>query len=155
MKPQAKAIIVQRGAAKDLRLFGDVISVLLGGEQTGGTFTLMHGSAPPGGGPPPHVHANEDELFLLIEGRVSIFANDCWTEVGPGGAVYLPRGVVHSFRNIGTTPSQHWIIGTPSGLEKFFGQCAEEFGKAGGPDRNRIVEIGRQHGIQFVEKTES
>jgi hypothetical protein len=74
---------------------------------------------------------------------------------GPGGAIYLPRGVVHSFRNIGTTPSKHWLIATPSGLEKFFGDCAEEFGKAGGPDMNRIVEIAHKHGIQFVEKTES
>jgi quercetin dioxygenase-like cupin family protein len=155
MKPQAKAIIVQPGTAKDLHLFGDVISVLLGGEQTGGRLTVMLGNAPPGGGPPPHLHTNEDELFLVVEGRISYFANDCWTEIGPGGAIYFPRGVVHSFRNIGTTPSKHWLIATPSGLEKFFGECADEFGKAGGPDMNRIVEIGHEHGIQFVEKTGS
>jgi len=79
----------------------------------------------PGGGPPPHVHANEDELFLIVEGRISYFAEERWTEVGVGGAVYLPRNAVHTYRNVGTAPSQHRILTTPSGFEKFFARCAE------------------------------
>jgi hypothetical protein len=39
---------------------------------------------------------------------------------------------------------------TPSGFEKFFARCAEEFAKAGGPDMSRIVEIGVEHGIHFL-----
>jgi hypothetical protein len=59
-----KPPIVQLGEGTDLHAFGDVLSVLLGGEQTGGTLMVAFDVTPPGGGPP-HVHGNEDELFLV------------------------------------------------------------------------------------------
>jgi catechol 2,3-dioxygenase-like lactoylglutathione lyase family enzyme len=42
---------------------GDQITLLLTGEQTGGTFFLAELSVPPGGGPPPHIHRREEETF--------------------------------------------------------------------------------------------
>jgi quercetin dioxygenase-like cupin family protein len=147
-----KPIIVQNGHGKDLHAFGDVVTVVIPGEQSENRFSLMLDTTPPGGGPPPHIHHKEDELFLVIEGRISYFADGKWTEVGPGGAVYLPRGTVHTFRNVGTSPSRHWVLTTPSGFERFFALCAEEFAKPSGPDMNRIVEISREHGIEIIEK---
>jgi hypothetical protein len=41
---------------------------------------------------------------------------------------------------------------TPSGFEKFFARCADEFAKPGEPDMSRIVEIGAEHGIYFVQE---
>lgn len=155
MNKQRKAIVVQPGQGKDLHLFGDVVSVMIPGEQAEGRLTVMFNTTPPGGGPPPHVHTNEDEVFLVIEGRIRYFADGQWTEIGPGAAVYVPRGSVHYFRNIGTTPSRYWVLATPSGLERFFARCAEEFAKPGGPDMNRIAEISGEHGIEFVEKEDS
>lgn len=152
MNKQSKPFIVQPGTGKDLHAFGNVASVILPGEQTGGTLAVMFEITPPGGGPPPHVHGNEDELFLVVEGRIRYFVEGRWTEVGVGGAVYLPRGIVHCYRNVGTTPSRHWILTTPAGFEKFFARCAEEFAKAGGPDMNRIVKISREYGIEYVEE---
>ena len=64
-----KPIIVPAGEGTELRAFGDVLSVLLGGEQTGGMLAVMFDVTPPGGGPPLHVHSKEDELFLVVEGR--------------------------------------------------------------------------------------
>ena len=60
------------------------------------------------------------------------------------------RGVVHTFKNAGDQPSRMLISATPSGFEKFFARCAEEFAKAGGPNMARIIEIGVEHGIHFV-----
>ena len=98
-----------------------------------------------------HVHHREDEIFLVIEGHISYCVNGEWTEVGPGGVVYLPRETSHSFRNIGETPSRHWIITTPSGFEVFFSRCADEFTKASPPDMGRIAEIFNEHGITLLE----
>jgi quercetin dioxygenase-like cupin family protein len=144
-------IIVQPGEGKELHAFGNVMSVMLGGGQTGNSLTICSEVTPPGGGPPLHVHNREDEIFLVIEGRISYFANGGWTEVGPGGVVYLPRGAVHCFRNVGETPSRHWVITTPSGFEVFFSRCADEFAKGGPPDMGRIGEIFGEHGIRMVE----
>src|SRR6516165_38930 len=94
---------------------------------------------PPGGGPPPHYHVNEDETFHILEGRMALLFDDEWYELSPGGAAYMPRGVVHTFKNVGDQSTRMLIITTPSGIEKFFARCAEEFAKPGGPDMSRIV----------------
>jgi hypothetical protein len=63
----------------------------------------------------------------------------------------MPRGVVHTFKNVGDRPSRVLIMTTSSGFEKFFARCAEEFAKPGGPNMPRIIEIGVEHGIHFVQ----
>lgn len=151
MTSQPKPTIVQPGTGKDLHAFGDVLSVMIGAEQTGGTLTVMSDTTPPGGGPLLHVHHNEDELFLVIEGSISYCVEGTWTEVGVGGAVYLPRGTPHTYRNVGSTPSRHWILTTPSGFEDFFAQCAAEFAKPDGPKMDQIVEIYQNYGIELLE----
>jgi len=44
------------------------------------------------------------------------------------------------------------LMTTPSGFEKFFPRCAAEFAKTGEPDMSRIVQIGAEHGIHFVQE---
>jgi quercetin dioxygenase-like cupin family protein len=151
MTQQAQAAIVQPGMGRELRAFGDVLSVMLGGAETKQTLAVMFDTTPPGGGPPPHFHSQEDELFLVVEGRVSFFVEGSWTEVAPGGAVYLPRGTTHCYRNTGATPSHQWILTTPAGFERFFARCADEFARASGPDMTRIVGYARDHGIEFID----
>ena len=151
MKINPSPAIVQPGAGKDLHAFGDILTVMLGGEQTGNQLSVLFGVTPPGGGLPLHVHYREDELFLVVEGRISYFVNGEWTEVGQGGVVYLPRDIPHRYRNVGETPSRQWVITTPSGFEVFFSRCAEEFAKAGGPDMGRILEIMSEHGGATLE----
>jgi len=147
-KPQS--ILVQPGSGRDLHAFGNILSVMISGQQSGGTLAVMSEQTPPGGGPPLHYHTREDEIFLVIEGKISYFANDAWTEVAPGGVVYLPKGTVHTYRNTGETLSRHWIITLPSGFENFFAEAAAEFGRQGGPNPQRIVEIHHEHGIELV-----
>ncbi|HEY9076289.1 MAG TPA: cupin domain-containing protein [Anaerolineaceae bacterium] len=151
MENQNVPIIVQPGAGKDLHAFGNVLSVLIGGEQTGGSLAVMSEATPPGGGPPLHVHSAEDELFLVAEGQISYFVNGQWIEVGVGGAVYLPRGAAHCYRNIGAMTSRHWIITLPAGFEDFFADSAVEFAKSSAPEPQRIVDIHHRHGIELLE----
>ena len=45
------------------------------------------------------------------------------------------------------------IMTVPSGIERFFARCAEEFAKPGGPpEMQRLFEIGAEHGIHFVQE---
>ncbi|MHC4910460.1 MAG: cupin domain-containing protein [Planctomycetota bacterium] len=141
-------------ANRVIRAFGDEITVLLSGEDTGGAFTAFTDVTPPGGGPPPHFHDNEDEWFFPQEGRVEFFLEGAWREVPVGGAVFAPKGSVHTFRNIGDGPLTMLIHTAPAGFEVFFATSAEEFAKPEGPDMARLVEIAGEHGIHFVDAPE-
>ena len=42
-----------------------------------------------------HHHAAEDELFLVLEGRLRLQLRDGDVELGPGELAVVPRGVEH------------------------------------------------------------
>lgn len=149
--PDDKVTIQPAGQGMVVRAFGDTVTFLLRAEQTQGRFTLFLDETPPGGGPPPHFHLNEDELFYVLEGSACFYADGKWAEVKPGGVVYAPRGSIHTFKNAGGTPLRLLIRTSPSGFETFFTRCAEEFRQPGPPDMERILQIGAQHGIHFVQ----
>jgi len=79
------------------------MTVKAGGDETNGAFTFLEWAAPWGLAPPPHRHDREDEAFYLIEGAIEVSCGDRQWEVGPGGFVFLPRGVPHSFVVSGLT----------------------------------------------------
>ena len=143
--------VVPPPAGKIIRAFGDEVTIHLSGTDTGGQLTMWTEATPPGGGPPPHYHLNEDEWFFPLEGRVEFFKDNAWTEVPIGSAVFMPRGVVHTFRNSGDKPLKMLIHAAPSGFETFFARCAEEFAKPNPPDMSRIVEISAEHGIHYTD----
>ena len=149
---QKSGTIVRENDARVLHAFGEEVTILLDGERTNGKLTMWIEVTPPGGGPPPHYHLNEDESFHVLEGRVAFLGGGHWHEVGPGGAAFMPRGVVHTFKNIGNQPSRILLTTTPSGFERFFAHCAEEFARPCGPEMSRIVEIGVEHGIHFLQE---
>jgi hypothetical protein len=62
----------------------------------------------------------------------------------------MPRNVIHTFKNIGDTPSRMLIQTHPAGFETFFARCAQEFAKPGGPDMQRIAAISAEHGIHHL-----
>jgi quercetin dioxygenase-like cupin family protein len=143
--------IVLPETAQKVSAFGDHVTFHLTGRETGGKYTLFTNVTPPGGGPPPHRHGNEDELFLVVEGQASFYYEGKWAEVPAGTSIFMPRNSIHTFKNTGDAPLKLMIQTSPSGFETFFTRCAEEFNKPGGPDMKRILEISAEHGISFAQ----
>ena len=139
------------GQGRVIRAFGEEVIMHLEGEHTGGKLSLWTEITPPGGGPPPHYHLNEDEWLMVQEGRMSCLVDGQWQELKASGIVFAPRGSVHTFKNVGDEVSRMLVSTSPSGFEKFFSRCADEFANPGGPDMQRIVEISAEHGIHFVQ----
>jgi mannose-6-phosphate isomerase-like protein (cupin superfamily) len=152
-KPSSTALpfVVAPGEGRVIRAFGLELIFHLTAEQTGGRYVLATAIAPAGDpGPPIHYHENEDECFVVQEGRMSFFIDGHWHEVAPGTMVFVPKLSVHSLKNIGDTPARVLFSSLPSGFEIFFARCEKEFQKPGGPDMARITEIAIEHGIHFV-----
>ena len=148
LTPQATLVLPED--ARGLKAFGDEIFFHMGGAETGGRYTAFTNVTPPGNGPPPHYHLNEDEWFMPLEGRVEFFLDGEWREVPCNTLLFIPRGTVHTFRNCGDTPLRMLTHTAPAGFEIFFQRCAAEFAKPGPPDMARIIEISAEHGIHFV-----
>ena len=150
MNPSLPPAIVSLSDARSLHAFGDEVVIHLSGDDTGGKLCLFTSITPPGGGPPPHHHENEDEWFMPIEGKLEFFLNGKWTTAETGTAIFIPRGTVHTFRNVGNSKSRLLTQTMPSGFEIFFEKCAFEFSKSTEPDMDQIKKIAADHGIYFV-----
>lgn len=148
--PKLAVKVASPASSKVLHAFGDEMTVLLSGADTGGRLAMCLDVTPPGEGPPPHYHLNEDEWFFPLEGEVEFLIDGEWRAVALGTAVFIPRGTVHTFRNSGAQPLKMLVQTTPAGFEVFFERCAAEFAKDGPPDMGRIMEISAEHGIHFV-----
>lgn len=49
----------------------------------------------------PHVHADQDKMYLVLEGRGQASVGDETREVAGGDMVFAPAGVVHGMKNTG------------------------------------------------------
>ena len=143
-------LTIAPGLGRVVYAFGTELTFHLTGEQTGGQYAFGTIVAPPGDGPPPHYHNEESESFMVLEGRVSFLIGEEWREVDLGTVIFVPKGTVHTYKNLGDTPCRILVIAAPSGFETFFMRCEEEFCRPGGPDMARIVEISAEHGIHYV-----
>ena len=116
-------------------VFGGVtILVRTPSDANGGAFTLFEEIAPMAD-TPLHVHANEDELFYVLEGEHVFTVGDEKFALSPGGLVLAPRGVPHAQRRVVSGEGRLLVLTAPGGFEGFFRQLAtaEEAGTLG-PD---------------------
>lgn len=116
---------------------GERITYLITGAETGGAFFMAELNVVPGGGPPPHVHSREDESFCVQQGTLAVQVGEKTLKVSAGDFVHLPRGLAHSFKNVGDNTAKLLVVATPAGLENFF---AETFFAAA--DVAHIPELG-------------
>jgi quercetin dioxygenase-like cupin family protein len=87
--------------------------VLATSESTGGAFSLVHHTAPPGHATPYHLHHIEDEAFFVLEGEFTFICEGKKTVLGPGGYIFLPRNRPHGIRCTGAAASTMLIMATP------------------------------------------
>ncbi len=92
-------------------------------ETTGGSFSVVEEIAPLD--TPPHVHANEDELFIVLEGEHEFTVGDVVFDAGPGAVVFAPRGVPHSHRRVVPRTGRFLTLVSPAGFEGFFRELSE------------------------------
>jgi mannose-6-phosphate isomerase-like protein (cupin superfamily) len=121
MKTQTRPAIFQPTADKPAYWMADHrMTVLIPGEQTNNAYTVLEIFIVPGGGPPPHIHYGEDELFYVLDGDITIFVGEQTVRASAGTCVHIPAGAAHTFKNEGGGPSRMVIMYAPAGFENYF-----------------------------------
>jgi len=139
---------------------GETLTVKATGERTGGHLVVLENVVPPGGGPPPHLHAHEDEFVYVLAGHIDVRIGDQLHAFGPGGFAYVPRGTVHTFRNAGDSTGRILVGFTPGGIEGFFreaGRHATDDGPAPAVDDDEIartIAAASKYGVRLVGLSE-
>ena len=105
--------------------FGEVtIGIAATAQSTGGMMSVIE-ELPPLVDTPAHIHANEDELFYVLEGEHVVTVGDEEQTLGPGDSVWAPRGVSHAQRRVKPGEGRMLIAFLPGGFEGFFRELAQ------------------------------
>jgi quercetin dioxygenase-like cupin family protein len=146
MREEGSSVVVPAGAGDAYWILGHRLTFKLGPEQTGGAFTLAETRVIRGGGPPPHLHRQEEELFYVIEGDVEFEVSGRSHRAPPGTTVYVPRGQFHTVRNAGAAPARLVDVHMPGGFEAFFDEASQ---LEPGATIERVRSVLRKHGMSL------
>ena len=148
----------RRGEGQSVRILGQ-LEWKLTREDTAGHYCVLESVLPPGGGVPPHLHADQEAVYIL-EGSMEFARMGStgleWFSVSSGDVVNVRGGSLHGFRNTGATPSRMLTMGT-GGLAAFFEEAGVPVAAGSTPapptreEVERVITIARKHGHQFPQ----
>jgi quercetin dioxygenase-like cupin family protein len=93
---------------------------LVTGEESGGLMFALDCVVGVGGGPPPHRHLSEDELFTITDGTIKFTAEGVTRSLSAGESIFVPRGTAHAYTNDGVAAARMIAVYTPAGMEGWF-----------------------------------
>lgn len=131
------------------------VHFLVTGDDAGGTVALFELTVPAAArlAGPAHSHDHYEETIYGIDGVLTWTVNGRRIDVGPGQALCIPRGAVHRFDNVGAQVAKTLCAITPAAIgPQFFRESAAVINAAvgGPPDRAKMAEIMRRHGLTPV-----
>jgi len=69
-------------------------------------------------GPESHVHADEDDVFYILDGELTFLLDEGDVAAPAGTFVLVPPGVKHTFRNALDRPTRVLNIHAPAGFDR-------------------------------------
>src|SRR5262249_16080081 len=88
--------------------------------QTQGAYTMLEEVAEPRNGVPMHIHKNEDEHFIVVEGTCHIANGNERSDHAAGKAVKGKKGVEYGWCNRSDTMLRMLVVFSPGHIEGLF-----------------------------------
>ena len=108
---------------------------------------------PAGDRTPLHRHTQEDETFVVLDGRARFLVGDDLLEVGAGTSLTAPRGVPYAYL---TLEPARWltVVTGLAGFDRFVDLGRPVTDLAGPaepePDLDRVVAVAAVHDIEIL-----
>ncbi|WP_371793364.1 quercetin 2,3-dioxygenase [Streptomyces sp. NBC_01471] len=121
---------IEKGEGDRAHLFGDLVTVYAGGEQSENAFNFFTVEGPKGDIIPAHLHPDTYEVFYVTAGAVRVFVEDTGGDqqerlLIPGDFGFVPKNCPHAYR-IERHHSQ--VVGVAAGPGGTFERFFENFG---------------------------
>lgn len=114
--------------------------------QDGNDVLILDNTFRAKGGPPKHVHHDQEEWFYCVEGEFIIEIGEIRTRLQPGDSILAPRKVPHVWAHVGDAHGKILIAFTPAGqMEGFFRKVMKAFAM---PPQNPA--LWRAHGMELL-----
>jgi quercetin dioxygenase-like cupin family protein len=139
--------IVPPGEGHMLTARGSVMAFKAMAQHTGGDFSLMERTLPPGGRiPPAHRHATCTEAYFVLDGAVTFWLDGDRTAGGPGDFLLVPRGAGHTFGNDSESPARLLVLHAPA-LDAYFTELHRLWAGDEPPTREQEQELMSRFGM--------
>jgi mannose-6-phosphate isomerase-like protein (cupin superfamily) len=97
---------------------GERFRVCTSAAETKGAYSVVEIVAEPGYGTPLHVHENEDEHFIVLDGTAHIVSGRENFHAGVGASVPLRKGIPHAWSNHSKSPLRLLVTCVTGGIEE-------------------------------------
>ena len=136
---------------EEIRVGQMAIRFLVEGEESGGSVVVFEFDVPAGTQvAAAHSHDGYGETIYGLEGVLTWTVEGVAVDIGPGEALFIPRGTVHHFDNTHDVDAKALAVVAPGILSPdYFREVAAILdGAAGGPpDFAALGEVMRRHGV--------
>lgn len=150
---ETKGFRVEAGkdrSGKSLSLFdGDTFYTKVAPRDTDGDIYVFESSRDKEGGPPLHLHYEQDEWWYILEGEFLFRVGDETFRAKAGDSVFGPRRVPHAFAKVGQGKARMLMFFQPAGkMEENFRAISEGVtAKMTDAERNTFR---KEHGLEVV-----
>jgi mannose-6-phosphate isomerase-like protein (cupin superfamily) len=96
------------------------LSTKLSSRDTAGELFIFEHTHMGEGGPPRHVHHEQDEWFYVVRGEFTIEVGEDKFRLKPGDSLFAPRKVPHAWAHVGDGPGSLITIVSPVGTFETF-----------------------------------
>jgi mannose-6-phosphate isomerase-like protein (cupin superfamily) len=159
MATEAKATseTARRAKGSAYWFYGDLVAVLVSGEETGGRFCLVEFIQPPGEWTPLHVHVDSDQTQYVLEGELTVYLPGRSFVVGPRECINTPMNVPHTECVTSAGPARVLDVNAPAGFDEFVaaaGEPAKELtlppSNRPPPEIERLAALAAEHHIELL-----
>lgn len=126
----------------------NVLDIKISGKDTEDDLAVFEQTGlTPKGGPPLHIHPNQDEWFYVVEGEYLFQVGENKFSMKPGDTIFLPRKVQHAFIQL-SEKGKMIVSYLPAGkMEDFF---AVTDSWTSPPTKEEIAKVFAEHDMQVV-----
>ena len=136
-------------AAEPIQLGALSVRFHVDADESGGSVSVFECDVPANARmPAPHSHDDFDETVFGLDGITTFTVGGGRTDLNPGEALFIPRRVIHGFRNGAEADARFLAVISPGLLGSgYFREVADVIAGSGPPDVERIGEVMRRHGL--------